>query len=287
MRAPEEAAPDWAFRAGTGPAPALDRELVAHDGGWVVGASGDAYVLRFGELLDVVADPEAGTATYLPGAGVEAHTVRHLLIDQVLPHLVSLGRAVLHGSAVAIDGRAIVFVGVSGAGKSSLAAGLVRRGAALVADDHIPLERVGDAYLAHPSYSGLRLWEDSAALASGQATDLPTVAQYTDKRRWSPSTEPAADALPLQAVVVLDHEVGPGDALLELEPFRGAAAFIAVYQQAFRFERSGRPVLTADLDRFADLTRLVPILRLRHRRRLDLLDEVADTLLGALRDAVG
>jgi HPr kinase/phosphorylase len=54
----------------------------------------------------------------------------------------------LHGSAVVTGGRGLVIIGGSGTGKSALALALVGRGAALVADDRIELERRGMALIA-------------------------------------------------------------------------------------------------------------------------------------------
>ncbi len=54
------------------------------------------------------------------------------------------GRLLLHATAVAIDGRAILLRGVSGSGKSDLALRLIDAGARLVADDQSELCRQGD-----------------------------------------------------------------------------------------------------------------------------------------------
>ncbi|MEM9971569.1 MAG: serine kinase [Pseudomonadota bacterium] len=51
---------------------------------------------------------------------------------------------VLHGSAVAVDGRAVLIVGKPGSGKSSLALELISRGGVLVADDRV-IATPGDA----------------------------------------------------------------------------------------------------------------------------------------------
>jgi HPr kinase/phosphorylase len=57
--------------------------------------------------------------------------------------------ALVHASCVAFDARAAVLImGRSGRGKSSLALALVERGARLVADDRTLLWRVGDALFA-------------------------------------------------------------------------------------------------------------------------------------------
>ena len=54
----------------------------------------------------------------------------------------------LHGSAVAFAGRGVLILGGAGTGKSALALALIGRGAALVADDRVEIERRGGALIA-------------------------------------------------------------------------------------------------------------------------------------------
>jgi HPr kinase/phosphorylase len=57
----------------------------------------------------------------------------------------SLEQVILHASAVAINGRAVLITGASGSGKSGLALTLMAYGGALVADDRVVLQREGEA----------------------------------------------------------------------------------------------------------------------------------------------
>jgi len=57
-------------------------------------------------------------------------------------------RVLLHATAIAIDGRAVLLRGASGSGKSDLALRLIDAGARLVADDQSELHRHGDAIIA-------------------------------------------------------------------------------------------------------------------------------------------
>ena len=50
----------------------------------------------------------------------------------------------VHATAIAIDGRAVLLRGPSGAGKSDLALRLIDGGAHLVADDQVELRRAGE-----------------------------------------------------------------------------------------------------------------------------------------------
>jgi serine kinase of HPr protein (carbohydrate metabolism regulator) len=56
----------------------------------------------------------------------------------------------INASVVAIAGRALAIEGAPGSDKSSLALALIDRGAVLVGDDGVLIERAGDRVIAHP-----------------------------------------------------------------------------------------------------------------------------------------
>lgn len=60
----------------------------------------------------------------------------------------SLSSETIHVSSVAIDGRAVLIGGRSGAGKSDLALRLIDRGATLISDDYTFVRRVQSQALA-------------------------------------------------------------------------------------------------------------------------------------------
>jgi hypothetical protein len=95
-----------------------------------------------------------------------------LLFAQVLPLAAALrGRELFHSSAVAVEGGTLAFVGFSGAGKSSVAAHLVARGAALVTDDVLALARDGQRVTAYPgaAFVGVDRGELASMTAAGRA----------------------------------------------------------------------------------------------------------------------
>jgi hypothetical protein len=98
-------------------------------------------------------------------AGVPEETLRHLLLDQVLPRVLShRGQPVLHASAVFLNNGVIAFTGPSGAGKSTLAASFIKRGCDVLADEFLPLETSPREIYAVPCYLGNRVWPDSQAV---------------------------------------------------------------------------------------------------------------------------
>jgi hypothetical protein len=150
---------------------------------------------------------------------VPAWRWERLLFAQVLPLSAALrGRELFHASAVAIGGAAIAFVGLSGAGKSSVAAHLVARGATLVTDDVLALEPAGDGIDAHPGggLAGVARHELAAMSEGGRArlgqrvglADKVYLAQRVSRR-----------PLPLKALYYLTRgagttvEIGPSGSL--------------------------------------------------------------------------
>ncbi len=71
---------------------------------------------------------------------------RRLILQEVIVRSLPGGppAAILHASAVLLDGQAIILAGTSGSGKSTLTAGLIAAGGMLIADDLLPLGAVGE-----------------------------------------------------------------------------------------------------------------------------------------------
>ena len=61
-----------------------------------------------------------------------------------------LSSEMVHASTVAIDGRAVLITGASGAGKSDLSLRLIDHGFTLVSDDQTIVKREGDRLIASP-----------------------------------------------------------------------------------------------------------------------------------------
>lgn len=123
------------------------------------------------------------------------------------------GSLALHASAVAVNGRAVLFCGPSGAGKSSLAAALSAAGHRLTADD---ISLIGMTPGGHPTVApdgrGLKLWADAIeALAIGSERDAvrPGIRKY-----WvdppSPALTPQSnEEAPVAAIYFLRTELPP------------------------------------------------------------------------------
>lgn len=68
----------------------------------------------------------------------------------------------LHGSAIAINGKAYAFIGESGAGKSTLASVFINQDYSLLSDDVIAISTSqNEIPIVYPSYPQQKLWQES------------------------------------------------------------------------------------------------------------------------------
>jgi hypothetical protein len=89
----------------------------------------------------------------------------------------------LHASSVAVDGRAVAFVGPPGAGKSTAAATIGRLGCPIVADDITALEERNGQFFVNPAYPGVSLWPDSVESLYGANASAGSRDAAWEKRR--------------------------------------------------------------------------------------------------------
>jgi hypothetical protein len=106
---------------------------------------------------------EGKKITVSPMIGAEEDKIRLYILGTCMGAILIQRKTLpLHGSAVAINGKAYAFVGDSGAGKSTLAAALINDGYQLLSDDVIPifLSKDNMPYVV-PSYPHQKLWLES------------------------------------------------------------------------------------------------------------------------------
>ncbi|QZD87769.1 hypothetical protein [Qipengyuania psychrotolerans] len=116
------------------------------------------------------------------------------------------GLAMWHGSAVARKGRAFLFCGDAGAGKSTMAGGMLARGAKLVADDLSRIDCGGDGAIIYPSSARIKLWR--AAIDRFGWSDRVLQQDYfrDDKYHCSvPSHAAGKEPVRLSGIVVLEN----------------------------------------------------------------------------------
>ncbi len=163
------------------------------------------------------------------------------------------GVTCLHASAVVIGGRAVVFVGTAGAGKSTTAAALGTRGCPVLSDDIVALSEVGGGFQVMPAYPYLSLWPEAVEMLYGSPEALPRFTGSWDKRflaNGRGGVRFQEEPIELGAVFILDNRRGkpapyiqplpPQSALMALVTNTYATNTLDTRMRAMEFEVLGR-----------------------------------------------
>lgn len=178
------------------------------------------------------------------------------------------GLHVLHGSAVRVRGRVFAFSGHSGAGKSSIAAWLNRRGYKMIGDDICRLEIVGDRVVLYPSSRRLKLWDDALQALGKDSDGLSRVATKFDKFYLPTEGNSNVDPVVLDAIYLLEW----GD--LGLNRLTGGEAALRILRDTtYRSELLDPKRKNSFIQNSIQIASRVPIYQLSRTRDLTVIDD--------------
>jgi len=240
-----------------------------------VGRDGERLVAEWSGRLSLSVNRDGTGLVLDPHPGVDAVEVDKLRRGAVRLLLAHLGGAIpLHASAVALGGRAVVFVGGSGLGKSTLAAALCDElDGSLLADDAAVIERRGDAYDVVAVEE--RHWLDRAAAAAlGRPSDF--------SGEKSPLAARRVDVPRARLALIVHLAFVEGNEPPRLVPVVGIEAVAGLLSQLTRFVVDEAAIARRDLASLADLASRTPIVRLERPRGFDRLRETAASVAAAL-----
>jgi hypothetical protein len=191
---PDETAPAWVFRLGKpgravpepdGPAVATMRDPSgARMAVWYQGKGGDWIWNRAIGMFHIHSDYRQ--VDVYPEACHDERALGLLLVGQISIFLLRrLGYPSIHASAVLTPYGAVAFLGSHGQGKSTLASCFLRRGAALLADDALPLRIDECGIYGGPSVPMMKLWRDSVERALALSEELPNLMADVEKKLLS------------------------------------------------------------------------------------------------------
>ncbi|MXP47068.1 hypothetical protein GRI43_06660 [Altererythrobacter luteolus] len=210
-----------------------------------------------------------------PHPGVGARELRLFTLGSAWGALgYQRGWAMLHGSAVARNDRAVLFCGDAGQGKSTLAAAMTERGWKLVGDDLSRIEPGGAGHtpMIHPSSARLKLWDSALHYLGLNSEGLER--DFFRDEKYHLAVHPgqlAAHPMPLAAVFILGW-----DDRLTAERLRGAEAVrglaeASMYRKEY-LELMG--TLAEQIVHCARIASNVPIYRIGRPRDFKLLPNV-------------
>ncbi len=169
------------------------------------------YLVSGGQEIVIARTPES-----------QDSEVRLFLLGSVLAALLhQRGMLVLHGSAIETEAGAVVFVGSSGVGKSTLAAAFYQRGFPVLADDvcAVSLDEQGTPLL-YPAFPHLKLWADMLETLAQDKATLQQVRPNLEKYALPLNKPFEQTPLPLHAVYQLTHHNKPDFEFEHLEQMK-------------------------------------------------------------------
>lgn len=251
------------------------------------GRAGCDYLLRFPARADFVVRSGGRRIHCQPSPGVPESTIRHLLLDQVIPLVIGhRGRLVLHASAVTTPAGAVGFVGSAGQGKSTLGADFSKDGYRVLTDDALAIQESEGRLFALPGYPGLRLWPEHAALLFDDARTLEPVADFTEKRRLGPQHGRVAFShapSPIHRLYLLSpQETLDNPSETSITPLGPRESVMALIAHSYHLDITDRARLGEELRQVSDLASRRLCYRLAYPRDVSLLPDVRAAIVDHL-----
>ena len=249
-----------------------------------VGKEKESYWLRFPGISDFKLQPDNNHISSYSNTKIPNHTISHLLLDQVIPRLLSHnGDLIIHASCVQIDDNGVLFCGNSGWGKSTLAAFFYSEGHPLLTDDCILLRTKKSDMLGTPSYHGIRLLNDSLAQLPNLPETLTDVCHYSQKKRLSLPEEKRVQTLPISAIFMLrDPKLPPND-FTTTDNIPRSKAIIELIKHCFPLDITDRNKTSQQLTSLAGLIKKYKtrFLKLNSPRRMESLPDIMKAIITA------
>jgi serine kinase of HPr protein (carbohydrate metabolism regulator) len=137
----------------------------------------------------------------------------------------------LHASTVVHKNKCFVFMGISGVGKSTLAAALIGNGATLVADDISVIDFSATTPRVIPAFPAIKIWKSTLQYLNIDSSKLKRVRGELEKY-YVPVSKYADKACPIDKIFVLTtHDNNE----VLLKPLEGIEKFMAVKNHTYLF----------------------------------------------------
>jgi hypothetical protein len=225
----------------------------------------DGYLIHFPGVADFSFRP--GRAEVVAEAQGSPELVNDVFRTAVIPlALQASGYEALHASAVRVEGGIAAFCGFSGAGKSTIAYGLSRRGYPLWGDDAVVFAPNNNVACFQIPFT-LSLREPARSFFASPEAGAAGIVDDTHETR------------PLKLIVVLERLRGTA---IHVERMPLSDAIPALLPHAYRFTLSDRPRARRTLEGYLNLGSRVPVVRVRYEPRLPELPRLLDAIESAV-----
>ncbi len=244
-----------------------------------------ATCVRWKDVGEFRISTDGRSITGWPAAASSAESFLVYMLGQALSFaLVIQGFEPLHATAIVVDESAVVFLGESGFGKSSLAACFLDAGYHLLTDDLLVLDDSGGRMLAYPGPARINLFPKVAGRFLPAARQCPPLNGGTAKAILPIDRASRTSPAELRAIYVL---APPRDVCrregVSSQTLSAREAFIELVKSAFNRRLADAGRLRRQFEAMTRLANAFPVRRLAYPRSLDRLPEVRDLVLSELR----
>lgn len=269
-----------------GPAPAEDERLFDWPGrfGMKLGKSGDQWRVIASNGVILIEPDAAVVRIFAPDPNETL--LKDLLVRRLLPRLVKLkGAVTYHAASLEKDGLGILLMGESGAGKSTMSAGLRLAGDWTIHGDDMALIWQDGGDVITSAGADIAIWPQSAEGLCLPDPSRKTLLGYDGKQSFQPDVETmdGPRKTPVSGIFFL-HRTGECDRA-SVSRLSRPEAFARALKQVVLFNPNG----VASAERISSTTRLnetlkiVPAWQLTYPSRFSAFSDVSRTLLSALQ----
>jgi hypothetical protein len=247
-----------------------------------------SYILRFPNIADFLLSGEKRKIFCNPNNNIPKNTVRHLFINQIIPlYLASKGYFVIHSSAVSINGKGVVFLGKSRAGKSTLASIFCKNGYELITDDFL-LIKYKNGLHAVPSYPAIRLSNQTMDFLFNKDPKVFINDDFTDKK-WLKADNRLIKyrnkVVPIHRIYILAHKSKQSDkSPVTIKKQSPTDSLTDLLHNCFFIDSSDSKLIENNFNYCALTLKSDIIRKLTYKKEFSVLSEVKDKILKDIRN---
>jgi hypothetical protein len=167
--------------------------------------------------------------------GGEDNSMRTFLLGSVFAALLHQRDMLpLHGSSIRVGDRCVIFSGLSGSGKSTIARALIKRGFQLNADDVSVISMNEDGIpVVYPEYPRLKLWKDVLKREGEDPGAYAPVRRVLEKFSVPAGEQFNQNALPLEKLYILCPY---NKSNIKITPVKGMEKFNKLKRLTYRYK---------------------------------------------------